>query len=51
MVYGAALASGYVGLYQIAIQIPSSSSNGDYPVIATISGVQSPLTTMITVRD
>ncbi len=50
-VYGAALTSGYAGLYQVAIQIPSSLADGDYPVIATISGVQSPSTTLITVQD
>jgi len=50
-VYGAALAPGFAGLYQIAIQIPASLANGDYPVIATISGAQSPSTTMITVQQ
>jgi uncharacterized protein (TIGR03437 family) len=50
-VYGAALAPGYAGLYQIAILIPASLSNGDYPVIATIDGVGSPSTTMITVQQ
>jgi uncharacterized protein (TIGR03437 family) len=49
-VYGAALAPGYAGLYQVAIQIPASLANGDYPVVATISGVQSPSTTLITVQ-
>ncbi len=49
-VYGAALAPGYAGLYQIAIQIPALA-NGDYPVIATITGAQSPSTTMITVQQ
>ncbi len=50
-VYGAALAPGFAGLYQIAIQIPASLANGDYPVIATISGAQSPSTTLITVHQ
>jgi uncharacterized protein (TIGR03437 family) len=50
-VYGAALAPGFAGLYQIAIQIPVSLANGDYPVVATISGAQSPSTTLITVRQ
>jgi uncharacterized protein (TIGR03437 family) len=50
IVYGVALAPGYAGLYQIAIQIPALA-NGDYPVIATISGAQSPSTTMITVQQ
>lgn len=50
-VYGAALASGYAGLYQVAIQIPASLSDGDYPVIATVSGAQSPSTILITVQN
>jgi hypothetical protein len=33
------------------VQIPLSLANGDYPVIATISGVQSPSTTVITVQN
>jgi uncharacterized protein (TIGR03437 family) len=41
-VYGAALAPGFVGLYQVAIQVPTSLPNGDWPVQATIGGVQSP---------
>ena len=35
-VYGAAMAPGYAALYQVAIQIPASLSNGDYPVVATV---------------
>jgi uncharacterized protein (TIGR03437 family) len=50
-VYGAALAPGEAGVYQVAIQIPTSLANGNYPVIATISGVQSPSTTLITVQN
>jgi uncharacterized protein (TIGR03437 family) len=50
-VYGAALAPGYAGLYQVAIQIPASLASGDYPVIATVSGAQSLLTTLITVQE
>jgi len=49
-VYGAALASGYAGLYKIAIQIPALS-NGDYPVVATINSASSPSTTLITVQN
>ena len=49
-VYGAALAPGYAGLYQVAIQIPASLANGDYPVVATIDGASSPSTTLITVQ-
>jgi uncharacterized protein (TIGR03437 family) len=50
-VYGAALAAGDAGLYQVAIQIPTSLANGDYAVIATISGAESPSTTLITVQN
>lgn len=50
-VYGAALAPGEAGLYQVAIQIPTSLANGNYPVIATISGGHSPSTTLITVQN
>jgi len=49
-VYGAALASGFAGLYQVAIQIPPSAPNGDLPVIATINSVQSPSSVLITVQ-
>ena len=51
VVFGAALAPGFAGLYQIAIQIPASLANGDYPLIASISGTQSPSTTLITVQQ
>jgi uncharacterized protein (TIGR03437 family) len=36
-VYGAALAPGFAGLYQVAIQVPSSLGNGDWPLVATIT--------------
>lgn len=49
-VYGAALASGLAGVYQVAIQIPASLPNGDYPIVATIDGQASPVTTLITVQ-
>jgi len=50
-VYGAALAPGYAGLYQVAIQIPTSLANGDYPVVASVSGQQSPAATLITIQQ
>jgi len=50
-VYGAALAGGNAGLYQVAIQVPTNLSNGDYPIVATVSGLESPLTTLITVQQ
>lgn len=37
-VFGAALAPGFAGLYQIAFQVPNFS-DGDYPINATIGGV------------
>jgi cardiolipin synthase A/B len=48
-VYGAALAPGFAALYQVAIQIPESLADGDYPVAATISSVQSPANVLLTV--
>lgn len=49
-VYGAALAPGLAALYQVAIQVPPSLSDGDYPVVATINGQSSPVTTLISVQ-
>ncbi len=50
-VYGAALAPGDAGLYQVAIQIPASLTDGDYPVVATVNRAQSPATALITVQQ
>jgi uncharacterized protein (TIGR03437 family) len=49
-VYGAALTPGFAALYQVAIQIPESMADGDYPVVATVSGAQSPSSVLPTVR-
>jgi uncharacterized protein (TIGR03437 family) len=49
-VYGAALAPGFAALYQVAIQIPPSLADGDYPVVATVGGQSSPATVVITVQ-
>ena len=49
-VYGAALASGNAGLYQVAIQVPASLADGDWPLVATIGGVQSPSGILLSVR-
>jgi uncharacterized protein (TIGR03437 family) len=49
-VFGAALAPGYAGLYQIAIQIPNSTPDGDIPIKASIGGLQSPDNVFITVQ-
>ena len=42
LVYGAALAPGSAGLYQIAIQVPSTLADGDWPIQASIGGALSP---------
>jgi uncharacterized protein (TIGR03437 family) len=49
-VYGAALAPGSVGLYQIAIQVPPSLADGDWPIQALIGGVMSPTGTILSVH-
>ena len=49
-VYGAALAPGFAGLYQVAIQVPAALTNGDWPVIAAIGGVSSPSGMVLTVQ-
>ena len=49
-VYGAALAPGFAGLYQVAIQVPGSLADGDWPVVASIGGVQSPNAMVLSVR-
>jgi uncharacterized protein (TIGR03437 family) len=49
-VYGAALAPGFAGLYQIAIQVPASLADGDWPVEATIGGVHSPTNVVLSVH-
>ena len=49
-VYGAALAPGSAGLYQIAIQVPTTLADGDWPIQATIGGVASPAGTILSVH-
>jgi uncharacterized protein (TIGR03437 family) len=49
-VIGAALSNGFVGLYQIAIEVPASAPNGDLPVVATVSGAQSPAGVVLAVQ-
>jgi uncharacterized protein (TIGR03437 family) len=51
VMYGAALAPGFAGLYQVAIQVPLSLANGDYPVVATAGGVSSPSSALLTVQQ
>ncbi len=49
-VFGAALAPGFAGLYQIAIQVPASMADGDYALKATVSGVSSPDGVILSVK-
>lgn len=49
-VYGAALAPGSAGLYQIAIQVPSTLADGDWPIQATIGNITSPAGTVLSVH-
>ena len=49
-VFGAALAPGSAGLYQIAIQVPNTLADGDWPIQASIGNVQSPAGTVLSVR-
>ncbi|HXS98379.1 MAG TPA: SBBP repeat-containing protein [Candidatus Limnocylindrales bacterium] len=46
-VYGAALAPGFAGLYQVAIQVPPSLAAGTWPVVATIGGVSAPPASLV----
>ena len=45
-VYGAALAPGLAGLYQVAVTVPSALANGDYALVATVGGVAAATTTL-----
>jgi uncharacterized protein (TIGR03437 family) len=51
IVFGAALAPGSAGVYQIAIQVPNTLADGDYPIQASIGGVQSPGGTILSVHQ
>ena len=48
---GAALASGSAGLYQIAVKVPGSLTDGDWPIQASIGGVQSTAGAILTVHQ
>jgi len=48
---GVALSPGMAGLYQIAVQVPGSLADGDFPVIATVSGQPSPNWVSLTVQQ
>jgi uncharacterized protein (TIGR03437 family) len=49
-VFGAALAPGYAGLYQIAFQVPAGFPDGDYPINGSIGGISILGNPVITVR-
>ncbi|MGA3187796.1 MAG: cellulase family glycosylhydrolase [Bryobacteraceae bacterium] len=50
-VLATALSPGAAGLYQSVIQVPSNLANGDYPIVATVGGVQSPAGVKLTVQQ
>ena len=49
--YGTALAPTFAGLYQATAQVPISTANGDWPVIATVGGISSPTGVVLTVHN
>ena len=49
-VLSAVMSPGYAGLYQIAIQIPSSTPDGDIPIKTSVGGSSSPDNVFITVQ-
>jgi uncharacterized protein (TIGR03437 family) len=50
-VYAAALTSGDAGLYQVAIQVPSSLANGTWPLVVGVGGVQSTAAMVLAVQQ
>ncbi|HEY4359599.1 MAG TPA: IPT/TIG domain-containing protein [Bryobacteraceae bacterium] len=50
-VYGGALAPGAAGLYQIAIQVPGTLADGDWPIQTSIGGVTSPTGIVLSVHQ
>jgi uncharacterized protein (TIGR03437 family) len=49
-VISAALTPGEVGLYQVAIRVPGSLADGDWPIVASIGGVSSPSGVVLSVQ-
>jgi uncharacterized protein (TIGR03437 family) len=49
-VFGCALSPGFAGLYQVAIQVPSTMADGDYPIKATVNGTSSPDGVVLSVK-
>jgi uncharacterized protein (TIGR03437 family) len=50
-VLATALSPGLAGVYQVAITVPPTLANGDYPIVATVGGVQSPSGVKLTVQQ
>jgi len=50
-VVGAALSPNSAALYQVAIQVPNSIGNGDFPVQVSIGGVTSPPNIILSVQQ
>jgi uncharacterized protein (TIGR03437 family) len=50
-VFGCALSPGFAGLYQVAIQVPSTMADGDYPIKATVNGTSSPDGVILSVKQ
>jgi uncharacterized protein (TIGR03437 family) len=48
--FGCALSPGFAGLYQVAIQVPASMADGDYPLVATVAGASSPDGVILSVK-
>jgi uncharacterized protein (TIGR03437 family) len=46
----AAVLSTYAAAYVVAIQIPASMADGDYPIFASVNGAQSPANILLTVQ-
>ena len=51
VVYGAALAPGAAGLCQVAIQVPTSLADGDWPIQAATGAVKSPTGVIFSVHQ
>lgn len=49
-VIAAALSPEFPGLYQIAIQVPSSLPDGDLPIVAQVAGAPSPAGVFLTIQ-